>query len=202
MRNLFWAGLFAAACTAPTAIASPISYTINFTTTAGLAPTAGSFAFDAATNTFTNFVVTWDGLSFDVTGSANGPSTFGAVPSCTGGLGSAAAFALLSGSCAPPPPGVSLGWQADNVTPTAQGFMFLVSHASTLIVPGQPSAPGPIDGQLFFFGAVVADSPNSGAGQWTITATAPTVPEPASFGLIALGLAGIGIFKTRIRRRT
>lgn len=200
VRNRFGIGfLLAAAFGAAAAKPGPINYTINFTTTAGVGPTAGAFTYDAATSTFTNFLVTWDGLSFNLTSSANAPGSLGNVPSCVGGTGPAAAFALLNGACVPPDPGVTVNWQASNVGPTTDGFIFSVSHRSTLIFPGQDPVPGPIDGQFFFFGASATDSPNTGEGQWTITASQVVAPEPASLILVSTSLLAAGAFRARRR---
>ncbi len=87
----------AALATALTATAAPVNYTIDFTTTAGTAPTSGSFAYDSASATFSGFHVAWDGFDFDLTDSANGPVT-GGNAGCAGS-GGATAFLLLSHQC-------------------------------------------------------------------------------------------------------
>jgi len=50
-----------------------IDYTIHFTATSGVAPTAGSFAYDGSstTNPFSNFTVVWQSITFDFTQVAN-----------------------------------------------------------------------------------------------------------------------------------
>src|ERR1035438_3957196 len=55
------------------ATAGTITYNINFTTTGGLAPLSGTFTYDLTLNTFTNFLVTWDGTTFDLRSEANSP---------------------------------------------------------------------------------------------------------------------------------
>ena len=65
------------------AMASPIPYNITFTTTAGIAPTAGSFTYDAAAplaSRFTNFTVSWDNILFNFTSVANTGETFVGSP--------------------------------------------------------------------------------------------------------------------------
>jgi hypothetical protein len=81
------------------------TYTINFTG-GPLLPTAGSFTYDPDTPNFTNFLVTWDGVPFDLTSAANDPIIgIGGNPPCIGAAtGAAATFLLLSGACSPPPP--------------------------------------------------------------------------------------------------
>ena len=57
-------------CGASVATASQITYNINFTNTFGIGPAAGSFTFDsqaALGSQFSNFLVTWDGYTFDYT---------------------------------------------------------------------------------------------------------------------------------------
>jgi hypothetical protein len=57
---------------AASAAAAPIPYVINFTTTSGSpSPAAGGFQFDAATNLFSGFTVTWNQVVFDFTSQAN-----------------------------------------------------------------------------------------------------------------------------------
>src|SRR5215831_7688655 len=66
--------------------ASVMHYNISFAGVADLVsilPTAGSFDYDAAHPTFTNFVVVWNGVPFDLTSSANSPSIFGSPTTCT-----------------------------------------------------------------------------------------------------------------------
>lgn len=106
--------LIAAALGAKAAKADPIdltTYTINFTGT-GLLPTAGSFTYDPDTPNFTSFSVTYDGLIFDLTSSANAPNLQGSLPGClTGKAGAEATFALLT-DCTPPPTGYTHQWYA------------------------------------------------------------------------------------------
>ena len=79
-----------------TASANPITYVINFSGS-GLLPTTGSFSYDSAlaVNPFTNFQITWNGINFDLTSSANAPN--GAVIPC--GNTPASLFNVLNGGC-------------------------------------------------------------------------------------------------------
>jgi PEP-CTERM motif-containing protein len=56
------------------------------------------------------------------------------------------------------------------------------------------------DGLPGFSGTVGAYGDNSGSLTPTFSITAGTVPEPATFSLIGLGLASIGLLRKRIRR--
>lgn len=70
LRTLSMAGAVVIA-TSWQAMASVIHYDITFA--GGSATPTGSFDYDASAPQFLNFTVIWDGLSFDMTGSANNP---------------------------------------------------------------------------------------------------------------------------------
>jgi hypothetical protein len=62
-----------AALVAPAAMADPIDltpYTLSFSGSP-LLPSSGSFTYDPDTPHFTSFLVTWQGIIFDLTSSAN-----------------------------------------------------------------------------------------------------------------------------------
>lgn len=88
--------------------AETVLYDINFSTGPfgfGDLPTSGSFGYDASQplgSQFTNFIVVWEGISFDLTSDANFPSFVNTDTSaCFPTLGSAGVFAALSapGNC-------------------------------------------------------------------------------------------------------
>jgi hypothetical protein len=94
---------------------SIISYEIDFSLAAGSpAPTSGSFDYDPslATDPFSNFVVEWDGLTFDLTSSANDPSILNAPTCINGATGAAATFQLLT-EC----PSDLWNWSINNFAP-------------------------------------------------------------------------------------
>jgi len=179
--------LLGAACTLQ---AGAINYTINFVGESDLLPT-GSFTYDAAAPLFTNFIVSWDGLTFDLTASANAPNDVGAGgPACLGGLaGPAAGFAWMNPGCQTFP----VGWAGD-ATPVGNNvigaFDFLESDSNRQI-----TAPH-VDGTN------AIDDDTGRQGTFTISAassTSPT-PEPATFGVI---LGGLGLLVLRrIRQNT
>jgi hypothetical protein len=73
------------------------NYTINFTGSSIL-PTSGSFTYDSAMPGLSNFIVVWDGFTFNLTSSANNPTVVPPLPGCVpAGAGPAESFALLSG---------------------------------------------------------------------------------------------------------
>src|ERR1039457_3718761 len=70
-------------------------YTINFTTTSGVAPPSGSFTYDSTVQSFANFLVSWGGITFDLTAAADSPILFGT--GCTGEAATPAyGFAIMS----------------------------------------------------------------------------------------------------------
>jgi hypothetical protein len=172
MRQHAWVSvfLFAAALGAPVAEATPIEYTINFSLISGTEPTAGSFTYDSATTTFTNFTVTWDGLVWNLTSGANSPFISSPAPACLGGLtGAAAAFAQLDRVCfGASNPGGSNQWVGNPEPPpeTDSVFRFLTAggSGSEIEILGTPQADPTGD---------------TGTGQWSITAI--STPEPSTF---------------------
>jgi hypothetical protein len=167
--------LVIAACGASLAFASPVDYTINFTNTetSGLAPTAGSFVYDAgAADPFSDFTVTWDGYTFDLTAGANDPDALGPTPSCLAGLtGGAESFALLDGACSPAPSGYVTYWAELAGT---LGFAITNNTLSNYFEVGG-------------FNALTTDVTQDGSGSWTITPeTTSAVPEPSALIPVAL----------------
>jgi|SRR5208282_4700195 len=156
--------------------ASSVNYTISFTTSAGSpGPTSGSFTYDSGTGTFSNFVVAWDGYSFNLTSSAN--STFLGASGCTGEASSGAfSFALLSQALTCPSAPEYFWFGQPRVGPT-QVFVFEDEVSG--------SAYDQIGTSLPATGAT-----DSAEGNWTISAAANT-PEPSGFLLLGSGLVGL-----------
>lgn len=157
------------------AIAAPVLYEISFTG-GSPAPTLGSFQYDAAVPSFSNFIVVWNGITFDLTASANAPLIGGA---CAGGP--AGAFALLSdgSGCAAP-----AAWIAgDNGTVDA-------------VLSFRQDPPGADFRRVFGLGA----TPSDGSFRTAVTGgfTIQSVPEPSTMATVAL--AGGVILACRRRR--
>ena len=166
----WFAVLLIAALGAPIAKADLTTYTINFTANLGPAPTSGVFTYDPDVSTFSNFLVSWEGIDFDLTSGANAPFfDINGAPPCIGTLtGGAAAFALLSGACSPPPAGFETLWGANT---SQSSFRFVSSdNGGTGIAFGDAAAP--------------ASPAIRALGNWTITPQVSEVPEPSALVLL------------------
>jgi len=148
------------------------AYTINFTTTFGSpSPDSGSFTYDSTNPQFSNFLVTWNGGTFDLTLSANNPFVGG---SCSSEASIASTgFSLMSQSltgCTP-----QYGWFGIDVSGLT-GFQFTAFNngafrdAIALGVPDRTFAVA--------------------SGTWSIEPVAAT-PEPSSILLLGTGLMGL-----------
>jgi hypothetical protein len=107
MRKSLWIiPLLVIAFCAPPAHAASLTYDINFTCAAStpscLLPTSGTFTYDNSADTFTNFVIVWDGSTINLASAANaGPLGFysGGTNPCLGSSTGAAASFLVMTDC-------------------------------------------------------------------------------------------------------
>ncbi|HYL85374.1 MAG TPA: PEP-CTERM sorting domain-containing protein [Candidatus Angelobacter sp.] len=174
MRNkLLVVGLLLIAFSFP-AYADTFNYTINFTTSFGPGPTSGSFTYDSSTGTFSNFVVVWDGYSFDLTSSAN--STFLHSSGCTGEASTGAYSLELLSQTLTCPSGPEYFWAGQPRVGPTQAFLFdaVVSGGAYDQIGTSVPATGATD---------------SSEGNWTISAV--TTPEPSALLLLGSGLLSI-----------
>jgi hypothetical protein len=170
--------LVIAAFGVPAANASPITYTINFTLGGGgTLPSAGSFAYDSGTHTFSAFSVTWEGIAFDLTGSANAPVTAGSP--CGALTGGAASFALLSGACALD----TVDWFSHKLPSPEFAFTTFVDPTNSILIwanAGSPTPPYDTSGGNWTLSAGGTGGGGGGGGS--------AVPEPTSLTLMVSGL--------------
>jgi hypothetical protein len=166
--------LLIAAFGAPLANASPIDYTIDFTTVDGFGvlPTAGSFAYDPGTQTFSDFTVTWDGINLDLTDGANDPNIPGGdtIPCLDGSSGAAATFLFLT-ACEQPVDAGNPTWYADCCT-----------DGETFIQMGYNSYECDIN----FDSDPLVDDSGSRQAQGDFS-TQVIAPEPGSYALMLVG---------------
>jgi hypothetical protein len=177
-------GVIYAACStffAPVAHAGPLLYIITFTTASGLAPTGGSFLYDASASVgsqFSSFYVNWDGQQFDLTAPANAPSDgAGALAECallpfqflsTGSDCSthATGFPNWEGA-APPYESEPVFSFEDNDGASDGGSMYIIDGVTS----GSTASPD--------------DTP--AVGEWSIALAATNVPEPSTIMLVLAG---------------
>jgi hypothetical protein len=188
MRKPIWivpALFLVAALGAPNAQATDIitDNTITFTGSPGtLLPTAGSFQYDVTTPSFLDFLVVWNGTTFDLTSSANSPKGLLPLPDCLSApgphSGAELSYILLS-TCSLIDPNTAWEGYASSGPFDAQTFDFFD------VLP--PPASGILD--------IGEDLPNpipleaSATGSWSIEETAiSATPEPPTFLLFGVGL--------------
>ena len=160
-----------------TIAAAPITYNLAFT--GSTRAISGFFTYDPAAG-FSNFLVTWDGATYDLTASANAP-TLGTANTCTGRASTAAyGFFMMQQLTTGCGAGTSYEWNGGN-TGSSSVFEFL-----------QFPPAGGFGGDKIFQTTSFGDGFGVGnQGGYSITTAAP---EPASwtFAFALIGLSAYG----------
>jgi hypothetical protein len=180
------------------AAATPVDYNITFTLlwdTNSLAAPTGDFTYDpTAANGFSNFLVSWDGHTFDLTNAANHPLVGGSPGPCdpTGLSNAASSFYILNnpGACNSIPQ-YTVYWYA----------FFLVGNPTPIFRFYADSPPGDPDYIEIDTSSAGGASTISAGGTWQILAQTSGVPEPSSGLLLCLGGAVLGLRRWRGARR-
>ena len=180
---------------AATTHAAPITYTINFSSSLGDRPTSGGFTYDTAaapTSAFSGFTILWNTLTLDFTSAANNYITTPAGGCPGDGNGSAVAFSIMSGSlnCGT---SITRRWNvlAGGIGNNIESFFQI--FGTTGKANFGPTIPQP----PFFF-------TSSSRGDFTITATTSSIPEPGTMSITMLGVVALGWARRRkqLQQRT
>ena len=165
----------------PGALADTLTtYEITFTLFPGYTPlpASGSFTYDSTNPQFSDFLVSWAGVTFDLTAVANAPHVTGS--GCTGEASTPSfGFTIISRSasgCSSPASYYWAGLFTDGgYGEFAFGLANSVSGSSEdFFTEVHPFAPHP-------------DS--TATGEWSISPTSTvTTPEPSAFVLLGIGM--------------
>jgi hypothetical protein len=166
LRHHLSSTLFLLAISAAPAGASTITYNILFG--GSDAPTQGTFTWNNVTDTFSNFTVTWNGTTFNLTASANSP-TISPTDTCTGGAtGAIAAFDLLNPPCTGSDPTTNTVWYGSGSTIFEVTDNFNAKSGWTCIETGDSDCSG----NAVAPGGILGIDP---------------VPEPTTLALVLMG---------------
>ena len=197
MKKSLLCGALLVLSVASAAHATP--YTIAFQAVPGLSfnepnfSGTGSFNYDPADG-FSNFSVTLDGLSFDLTNSANNPAAT-SIDACPSSLtGAAFSFEVLT-ACN------TGSFNGSYATPDV-GFNFFSNGANITIGFGGPSHQANT-GFLYIIYSSLPPLSNQFDVQGSFTVNeVPAVPEPSTLSLLGTGILALGARLRRARRQT
>jgi hypothetical protein len=213
MKTLFLLLVAVAAGWAP-ALADPVTYDINFSTTSGSpAPGSGSFTYDPSVG-FSDFIVDWDGITFNLTNAANAPTQSKSEQGhCSGSVSTpATGFSIISQEltgCA----GLSTyewiaGTVADKGAPGLVDDSFIFGDLNG-VVTGSTGINSGFQGVAIFDhldGVSLGTSGSLATGEWTVTPASVTtspVPEPITLPSILFGTLVLGwLWRYRKPHRT
>jgi hypothetical protein len=163
--------------------------TLSFTVSTGSIPApTGSFIYDNTTNQFTSFMITWDGLGFDLVSSSGSggldsinsvalQQSFWSSAPCAGTTAATANFNVLSNGaiCGP------LTWLAQSG-----------NFESNVVLFGDPSNNLISDDSNGFVGPVV------GSDRGSFIVSESTVPEPSTLILVVTAIMFVSSIRQRI----
>ncbi|MCX6633256.1 MAG: PEP-CTERM sorting domain-containing protein [Candidatus Solibacter sp.] len=195
MKNLAVSLVLAAAFSLPV-FAGAVKSNINFALPEGAPlPTSGSFNYDPAAG-FSDFLVQWAGVTFDLTSAANGmtltadPPT-GCGPS-DGSAGHQYAYVLMTQTAT----GCDARYAWSGVY-----YGLGMAQLSFILNPGGSSSSQDLLIAMTLFPPDESTPFNWVVGSWTVTAES-SVPEPGTVGLMLLGALTIAGMKTARGVRT
>ncbi len=176
-----------------TAHAAPVKYNIQFATTSGgPAPTSGSFFYDPDVPVFSNFLVVWNGISFNMTAAANNPRfAWGACN--TAGNGAADTFDfLLNQNCGS---GQYFNGWASDTQDWGAGIVNSVFGFQRIDDGSFPTDQIVFDvSETTTFGEI-----NMAEGTFSISLAEAPVPEPATLSMLTAAAALLAV-RFRMRR--
>ena len=183
------------------------NYAITFTLTSGSpAPTVGTFAYDSTVPSFSNFLVLWDGVTFNLTSAANSPASIGPYAAClTSTSGASASFSLLN-NCAGNPDtdwdADGLGFEFAEIVPAspANGILLVFAGFSSPTTCGPPTpgeGPCAVAQGDYSISVCTAGAAAVGGAPPCPTIPSPT-PEPGSSSLMWIGIVLVLVMRKRI----